>query len=68
MSRNWIIAFLTVALAGFFVPPARAGYYWGGNGMQVVTSGTVANGAIYMQSVSASRRCYGGQYAEAVDA
>lgn len=45
-------AMMCVSILAGTAVPARAGYYWGGNGMQVVASGTVANGAIYMQSAS----------------
>ena len=33
-------------------PPARAGYDWAGTGIQEITSGTVANGALYQQTLS----------------
>jgi MYXO-CTERM domain-containing protein len=47
-----LVMVFALILAGSAVP-AGAGFYWGGNGMQVIDSGTIANGAIYMQSVSA---------------
>jgi hypothetical protein len=42
-----------VLAAGLTVSPAWAGYNWGGDGMGVVSSGTIPNGAVSLQSVGA---------------
>ena len=49
-SKSGIAGAVALAAAWLLAVPAWAGYNWGGNGMEVA-SGTVSNGAVYMQSV-----------------
>ncbi|MGA2035598.1 MAG: hypothetical protein ABSG68_25395, partial [Thermoguttaceae bacterium] len=46
-------AFTLHAAAWTMTVPAWAGYNWGGDGMEQIASGTVPNGAVFMQSVGA---------------
>ena len=49
------LAVIALAAAGVMTAaaPAWAGYIWGGNGMEEISSGTIPNGAVYMQSYGA---------------
>jgi len=47
MRSLWIAA----GIMGLTATPSWAGYLWGGNGMEQIAGGTVANGAVSMQSI-----------------
>ena len=52
--RGPIIGLIAMAAWAMTAPvPAWAGYDWGGDGIDVVSSGTIANGAVSLQSVGA---------------
>jgi hypothetical protein len=44
---------LAVTAMSLTVCPAWAGFNWGGDGMEVISSGTIPNGAVSLQSVGA---------------
>ena len=53
MCRQWCVMVLVAAATWMAAVSARAGYNWGGDGMEEVASGTISNGAVYMQSYGA---------------
>ena len=53
MCRQRCVMVLVVAATWMAAVSARAGYNWGGDGMKEIASGTISNGAVYMQSYGA---------------
>jgi len=50
MRREWTVM-ISVGLLALATSRAAADYNWAGDGLQCITSGNVANGALYMQSL-----------------
>ena len=53
--KTLIVGAIALAAACSATAPAWAGYMWGGDGMGVVASGTIPNGAVSLQSVGPGR-------------
>ena len=53
MCRQWCVVILVAAATWIAAVSAQAGYNWGGDGMEEVASGTISNGAVFMQSYGA---------------
>ena len=53
MCRQRCVMVLVAAATWMAAVSGQAGYNWGGNGMEDVASGTISNGAVYMQSYGA---------------
>ena len=50
MCRQRCVMVLVATATWMAAVSARAGYNWGGDGMKEIASGTISNGAVYMQS------------------